>query len=187
MKQLFDPAEFPQVKADTDQVLDDLAQKARNAAKKIYETRDRMRKELPVLMEMVNKATVPSEAEVRLSASEFGQFTFTVSNLESFHDITELTAALQPLRKIWKHTATDDNWSDYPAEKKRVFSFSDQGWYKDVQENTGISSTVRVVAILDEERGQCKITSGPVERHTYTSETIKQEIVCPGDPRYDDL
>ena len=179
---MFDPKDFVPIQADADQVLADLDTKARDSAKRIYQTRDRMKKELPIVLELVSKATLPAEAEVRLSASESGMFTFTISKLETFHDITELTAVFQAIQPMWSR-AEKASHSDDIENKCRSFYYSSHAY----RDDTPIKSSIRIRAYLDAEAAMCKVFTGVTKVSTYTDTTTDRELVCPGDPRYDDL
>jgi hypothetical protein len=167
--------EFPNVFIDERAAENALWKKTNDEIDRLIRDREKGIKLVREVAQLASKATLPAEAEARVSVSIGGAVTITVTNLTSFHDITELTGVLWNEYK--REYATAPNHYDYPESKTRSVSICN--W------NRGIHIDVK--AILDEERGECKIITTGVQQPYVPEATLKQEIICPGDPRYDDF
>lgn len=173
---MFDDKEFPNVFLDERVAENALWSKTKAEIERLERDRTKgisLAREVALL---ASKATLPAGVKARMSISTGGTISITLTDLESFHDTSELVGVL--FNEYKTEYTPSVQYYDYPEKKTRVFSISN--W------NRGVH--IDINAVLDEERGECKILTKGIKQPTYIPQaTMDQEIICPGDPRYDDI
>jgi len=114
-------------------------------------------------------STLPNEAKARISAAENGYVTITITELTSFHDVTEVVGVFF---QRFKSTYQDTPYVyDMPESRSKEFS---------------CGGNVCVIAKLGPD-ADCKIVFTGKVRQPYVPEVrAEQKIICPGEPGYDD-
>lgn len=167
---MFDEKEFPRFFVDTRAAESSLFTKTKQRIEKALADRQRAVEYLRKLDEVMFEtfATLPAECEARISASEHGFITITVTGLTNFHDLTEVVGVLH---KAFSYKYQGTPWVfDLPEERTKEWSFG---------------SKIRLVGKLGPD-ADCKIVvTGTAPIYRQTAE-LEKAILCPGDPRYDD-
>ena len=143
------------------------------------EVKDRIRE----TAQLLSNADLPAGVKIRMSCSQWFELTLVVSNLGSFHDVTEILAVIGKDRSN-VYRDQDPTMTDDPAAGTRTFTF--KGWFgwRDCY----------VKCQLGAERDGCKVKTVTIkkmvqtEKPTYTEEEVEEtRFVCPGEDGYDDI
>ncbi len=134
----------------------------------------------------LRQATLPMGVEYRFSLGSGADLTMTISELDSFMDLTEVLSAIATTR----HSEDDDpRWSkdvhDDIPQRCRTYSYwgyMGEGGY----------NYIRVVAYLGAEAQGCKVrkkyvNTSKTEYVTVDTVVEEQSFICPDDPEYDDF
>jgi hypothetical protein len=169
---MFDEREFPRFFVDTRAAEAALYTKVQESVDELVARRKKTVRTLRRIDELLfdTHATLPAEANTRISASEGGYITITITDLNSFHDISEVIGVFA--NEFGDSWFPKPNIFDAPESRAREFSF-------------GFNTRLWIKAVLGPD-ADCKIVvtgTKPLPRREVELEKI---ILCPGDPRYDD-
>lgn len=172
--------EFRPITVDIDSLFEGRSKLIMQRANSTRKDTNTLRKKLVPLIDRLSQASVPDGVDVRVSLSIDGHVYITLSNLDSFHDATEVMAVCREyIGSYWRDE--EPTVSDDIASRSRRISYF--GWYK--------YQSIVLKLIIGEEAKGCKIVERtrlvevPAPR-AYTKEhKTVIEFVCPGDPDYD--
>ncbi len=170
---MFSDKEFPRFFVDARAAESALFTKSKERVAKALKDREKGVKLLQRIDELLfdTHATLPAEANARISASENGYVTIVITDLTSFHDVQEVVNILfDEFSGIYQE---EPYTYDIPASKAREFSF-------------GYSIPLSLRAVLDAERAECKVVVVGTRAIPAQETELDRKILCPGDPRYDD-